>query len=196
MPPKKRNKAYTKKRKGKSKGVPRASAASASAPATENDGVASTAATTTPAAGGTKATTTTTTHRVPKRLLKPTPPQQVTMPPPPRRLSHCVPKRLLISPPFLLSFQRQRQRLSLPHLLLPRLLFQLAASSSAVALHHSPQRLLMPMPRVPLVRLYSSPSFFWYKLYSSFWETCCDRYSCYLCVYVGDEINYLPCNIT
>ena len=60
MPPKKRNKAYTKKRKGKSKGVPRAPAASASAPAAENYGVASTAATTTPAVGGTKATKATT----------------------------------------------------------------------------------------------------------------------------------------
>ena len=38
MPPKKRNKAYTKKGKGKSKGVPRAPAASASAPAAANDG--------------------------------------------------------------------------------------------------------------------------------------------------------------
>ena len=38
MPPKKKNKAYTKKRKGKSKGVPRSPAASASAPAAANDG--------------------------------------------------------------------------------------------------------------------------------------------------------------
>ena len=38
MPPKTRNKAYTKKRKGESKGVPRAPAASASEPAAENDG--------------------------------------------------------------------------------------------------------------------------------------------------------------
>ena len=60
MPPKMRNKAYTKKRKGNSKGVPRAPAASTSAPAAANDGVASTAATTTPYVGGTKATKATT----------------------------------------------------------------------------------------------------------------------------------------